>query len=270
MTPGAKPPSPKGEVPLERALSKLGIASRTETRRWILAGRLAVDDAVQCDPQHPVAPEKACFALDGMPLRGAGSAFLLFYKPRGLVTTRSDERGRATVYDLLPEALRHLKPVGRLDLASSGLLLFTGDNRLAAWLTDPANDVPRIYAITVRGRVTPEEVMRLESGIEEGGETLKPLQVVLRKASGRESHLTITLTEGKNREIRRLMTAVGHEVTLLKRVGLGGLTLQGLRPGESRELTPEEIRAAFPGAPLLPRRPAKGAVREVDRNSPRR
>jgi 23S rRNA pseudouridine2605 synthase len=88
---------------------------------------------------------------------------------------------------------------------------------------------------------------------------LKPRQITLRKASGRESHLTVTLTEGKNREIRRLMAAVGHEVTLLKRVGLGGLTLQGLRPGESRELTIEELRAAFPGAPLFSgRRPAKG------------
>jgi 23S rRNA pseudouridine2605 synthase len=253
-------PSPKRrEVALERALSKLGIASRSETRGWILAGRLAVDGIVQNDPQHPVVPERVRFALDGRPLQQAGAATLLFYKPRGLVTTRSDERERPTVYDLLPETRRHLKPVGRLDMASSGLLLFTGDNRLAAWLTDPENGVPKIYTVTVRGRVTPEEVMRLEAGIEDEGELLKPRQITLRKASGRESHLTVTLTEGKNREIRRLMAAAGHEVTLLKRVGLGGLTLQGLRPGESRELTPEELREAFPGAPPFSgRRPAKG------------
>jgi 23S rRNA pseudouridine2605 synthase len=258
MTPALKPPPKRREVPLNRALSKLGIASRAETRQWILAGRLTVDGAVQHDPQYPVVPEKACFTLDGRPLRVAGSGTLLFYKPRGLVTTRSDEKERPTVYDLLPEAQRHLKPVGRLDMASSGLLLFTGDNRLAAWLTDPANGVPRIYTVTVRGCITPEEFLHLEAGVEDAGETLKPRQVILRKASGRESHLTITLTEGKNREIRRLMAAVGHEVTLLKRVGLGNLTLQGLRPGESRELTPEELRAAFPDAPVSPGRRTKG------------
>lgn len=257
MTPGARPPRATGEVSLERALSKLGIASRAETRRWILAGRLAVDGTVQEDPHHPVVPEKAHFTLDGRPLRGAGSGTLLFHKPRGLVTTRSDEKGRATVYDLLPEAQRHLKAVGRLDMASSGLLLFTGDNRLAAWLTDPSSGVARIYTVTVRGRVTPDELLRLESGIEDAGEMLKPRQVVLRKASGRESHLTIALDEGRNREIRRLMAAIGHEVILLKRVGLGGLTLQGLRPGESRELTQEELRAAFPDAPLCSPRPAR-------------
>ncbi len=239
-----------GEVPLERALSKMGIASRSETLAWILAGRLTVDGVVRNDPLFRVIPERATFALDARPLRKLPGRTLLFYKPRGIVTTRSDERGRATVFDLLPAEDRHLKPVGRLDLASSGLLLLTGDNRLADWIADPQNGVPRIYTATVRGRVTPEELKRLEAGIEDGGEILKPQEITLRKVSGRESHLIVSLTEGKNREIRRLFAAIGHEVTALKRLRLGGLTLGKLQPGGFREVAPEELKAAFPGAPV--------------------
>ncbi len=250
MTPTSKPSRRSREVPLERALSKLGIASRSETRQWILAGRLAVDGIVRDEPQHPVVPEEVRLTLDGRPLTGEPSRTVMVHKPRGLVTTRSDERGRPTVYDLLPEARRHLKAVGRLDMASSGLLLFTGDNRLAAWITDPENAVPRVYRVTVRGRVTDDELARLAGGVEDAGECLRPHQVTLRKASGRESHLIVTLTEGKNREVRRLFAAVGHEVTALKRVGLGGLVLENLPAGQCREITPEELRAAFPGAPV--------------------
>jgi 23S rRNA pseudouridine2605 synthase len=240
----------RDEVPLVRALSKLGIASRSETRTWILAGRLAVDGVIRNDPLSPVIPERATFALDGRPLKGKPGRTLLFYKPRGIVTTRSDEKGRANVYDFLPAEERHLKPVGRLDLASSGLLLFTGDNRLADWLTDPVNAIPRIYTVTVRGRITEAELSRLAAGVEDRGEILKPREIALRKASGRESHLNVTITEGKNREIRRLFSAVGHEVTALTRVGLGGLTLGQIHPGQFRAVTRDELKAAFPGAPL--------------------
>jgi len=228
----------------------MGIASRSETRRWILAGRLAVDGVIRDEPQHPVVPEEVRLTLDGRPLTGEPSRTVMVHKPKGLVTTRSDERGRPTVYDLLPESRRHLKAVGRLDMASSGLLLFTGDNRLAAWITDPENAVPRVYRVTVRGRVTDDELARLAGGIEDAGECMKPHQVTLRKASGRESHLMVTLTEGKNREVRRIFAAVGHEVTALKRVALGGLVLGNLPPSQCREITPEELRVAFPGAPV--------------------
>jgi 23S rRNA pseudouridine2605 synthase len=262
VTPISKPPRRSREVSLERALSKLGIASRSETRQWILAGRLAVDGIVRDEPQHPVVPEEVRLTLDGRPLIGEPSRTIMVHKPRGLVTTRSDERKRPTVYDILPEAWRHLKAVGRLDMASSGLLLFTGDTRLAAWITDPENAVPRVYRVTVRGRITNDELARLAGGVEDAGECLRPHQVTLRKASGRESHLIVTLSEGKNREVRRLFAAVGHEVTALKRVGLGGLVMGNLPPGQCREVTPtalepEELPCRLSRRPVFLRPPQK-------------
>jgi 23S rRNA pseudouridine2605 synthase len=135
-----------------------------------------------------------------------------------------------------------------LDLASTGLLLLTSDTKLASWIEDPKHAVPRIYIVSVRGRVAPDAVLKLMAGIGSGANSLQAHAVTLRKASGRESHLIVELREGKNREVRRLFAAVGHEVTRLKRVALGGLSLGDLAPGTWRELTREEIRAAFPGA----------------------
>ena len=152
-------------VPLNRALSKLGILSRT----------------------------------------------IVFHKPRGVVTTRRDPDGRRTIYDVLGDEGRGLIAVGRLDLATSGLLLLTTDTRLADWITDPAHEVPRIYVVTVRGRVTDADVARLIAGVGTGRDRLQAHAVLLRKASSRESHLTMELREGKNREIRRLFDAIGHE-----------------------------------------------------------
>jgi 23S rRNA pseudouridine2605 synthase len=178
---------------------------------------------------------------------------VLFHKPRGVVTTRRDPEGRPTIYDVLGEAGRGLIAVGRLDLASTGLLLLTSDTQLANWITDPENAVPRLYIVTVRGGVDEAALGRLTEGIGAGRARLRARSVVLRKASARESHLTIALDEGRNREVRRLLGAIGHEVTRLKRVQLGGLALGALGPGEWRDVSPDEIRAAFPGAPSRPR-----------------
>ncbi|HEX3530388.1 MAG TPA: pseudouridine synthase [Thermoanaerobaculia bacterium] len=176
---------------------------------------------------------------------------ILLHKPRGVVTTRSDPEGRPTVYTCLegPEAgdLIHLIPIGRLDAATTGLLLLTNDTRLAAWITDPVNAVPRIYLVTVRGELSDATAQRLETGIEDEGEPLFARKVTIRKRSRRETHLILELTEGKNREIRRLLAAVGHEVTRLKRVSFGGLELGDLPPGKWRDVTEQELREAFPG-----------------------
>ncbi len=171
---------------------------------------------------------------------------MLFHKPRGVMTTRRDPRGRATIYEVIGERAQGLIPVGRLDQATSGLLLLTSDTALADRITDPRNRVPRIYTVTVRGQVTREHCDRLEQGLVDRGQLLKADAVTIRKSSNRESHLTMTLIEGKNREIRRLFEAVGHEVTRLKRVALGGLALGDLEPGQWRELTRSEMREAFP------------------------
>ena len=149
------------------------------------------------------------------------------------------------MYDVLGDDLRGLVAVGRLDLATSGLLVLTSDTRLADWMTDPVNAVPRVYVVTVRGRVDERDIERLTTGVQSGRDRLRAEAVTLRKTSNRESHLDVELREGRNREVRRLFEAIGHEVTRLKRIRLGGLELGSLEPGEWRELTREEVQAAF-------------------------
>ncbi len=246
----ARPRKP-GEVCLDRALSKLGLASRTEARALIEAGRVQVDGRTARDPRRPVVPERARITIDAVEVEGAAPCTVLLHKPKGVVTTRRDEKGRPTVYSLLTGLNAHVVPVGRLDFATTGLLLLTNDTRFAAWVTDPENAVPRAYVVTVRGELTPDEARRLETaGVEDEGERLRATRVEIRKASRRESHLLVTLAEGKNREIRRMFLALGHEVTRLKRVSFGGLELGELAPGVWRDVPLPELRAAFPGAPL--------------------
>jgi len=229
----------KGQVPLERALSKLGLASRTEARALIREGRVAVDGRPVTDPLFAVVPESAHIEIDGQKTELPRSLTILLHKPRGVVTTRSDPEGRPTVYACLEGLDAHVVPVGRLDAATSGLLLLTNDTRLADWVTDPRNEVPRVYLVTVKGELSDDRARRLEEGI-----------VTVRKRSKRETHLVVELTEGKNREIRRMLARVGHEVTKLKRVSFGGLELGELPPGRWREVGEEELRGALPGAPL--------------------
>lgn len=240
----------QGRVPLERALSKLGLASRAEARALVRAGRVAVDGRPVTDPLFEVVPERARIEIDGRRAERPRPVTILLHKPRGVVTTRSDPEGRPTVYGCLEGLDAHVVPVGRLDAATSGLLLLTNDTRFADWVTDPRNEVPRVYLVTVRGELSEETARRLEEGVEDEGETLAARSVAVRKRSKRETHLVVELTEGKNREIRRMLGAVGHEVTKLKRVSFGGLELGNLEPGRWREVTAEELLESFPRAPL--------------------
>ena len=209
---------------------------------------MRVDGRVTRDPLAQVDPSRARIELDGARARKAPWRTILFHKPTGVLTTRKDPEGRRTIFDVLGPDAAGLSAVGRLDQATSGLLLLTNDTRLANWITDPQNAVPRIYIVTVRGRVTVDEAKHLRAGIDVDGERLIAHAMTLRKTSSRESHLTIELREGRNREVRRLMTAIGHEVTRLKRVALGGLDLDGLKPGEWTNITRADVRSALPGA----------------------
>jgi 23S rRNA pseudouridine2605 synthase len=219
-------------VPLNRALSKLGILSRAQATEAIRAGRVRVDGRIVRDPATLVVPERIRVTVDGTATRRAAWRTLLFHKPRGVVTTRSDPDGRPTIYDVIGDAARGLVPVGRLDFATTGLLLLTSDTRLADWITDPKNAIPRVYAVTVRGRIAAEDVGH------------NPV-ITVRKSSTRETHLIVELRQGRNREVRRLFDDIGHEVTRLKRVAFGGLTLGNLAPGDWKELTRKEIAEAF-------------------------
>jgi len=228
----------EGRVPLNRALSKLGVLSRAQATAAILSGRVRVWGRVVQMPATLVTPETDRIEVDGHRARQTEWRTVLFHKPRGVVTTRTDPEGRPTIYSVLGAAGDRLVAVGRLDFATSGLLLLTSDTQLAHWLTDPANAIPRLYVVTVRGRVTPDALASLAG------------QVTLRKASARESHLLVELREGRNRQVRRMFADIGHDVTSLKRVRFGKLELGALAPGTHREILRNEIVKAFPGAPL--------------------
>lgn len=240
-----------GKVPLERALSKLGVASRSQTREWVLKGRLQVNGWTVRDTLLMVSPEKDKFTVDGKTMSSDGWQAIMLNKPKAVVTTASDEKGRKTVFDLLPSELRTLHPVGRLDMATTGLLILTNDTRLSSYLTDPANAVLRTYLVTVAGELTEPELTKATAGIMDEGELLKPARLLVRKTSGRETHLTVELTEGKNREIRRLFEALGHEVTSLKRVAYGALELGSLESGQFRRVTREEFKLKDAVAPVV-------------------
>lgn len=212
----------------------------------ITSGAIYVDGKQCRDPEYLVWPDTAYIQHGSRLIQKEPLRVILLYKPRSVITSRKDQQGRPTIYSLLPSEYHKLHSVGRLDFATSGLLLLTNNTLLSAWLTDPRNGVPRVYTVTVRGLLTPEKADRMLTGIVDEGQMLKSDTVIVRKSSQRESHLVITLSEGKNREVRRLCSNVGHEVTKLKRVSYGPLLLGNLAPGEFREVTREELCGAFP------------------------
>jgi 23S rRNA pseudouridine2605 synthase len=224
-----------GYVALERALSKLGAASRTEAQQLVRDGGVTVNGAIVRDPLAAVSPERDDIRVQGA--RAARKAWrtIAFHKSRRTVTTRRDPDGRTTVFDVLGQVADGLIAVGRLDFATSGLLLLTNDTQLAERLTNPSNAVRRSYIVTVRGEVDEADCAALES------EDLAAERVTIRKRSGRETELMVDLTEGKNREIRRMFLSIGHEVTRPLRVRFGPIELGTLKPGEWREIGREEV-----------------------------
>jgi 23S rRNA pseudouridine2605 synthase len=248
-------------VPLARALSKLGLATRSEARELIEQRRVRVDGRLPPNPAMLVVPEKIRITIDGTHQTLPAAITVALHKPRGVVTTRRDPQGRPTVYGLISDLDARVVPVGRLDVATSGLLLLTNDTRLAEWLTNPDNEVPRVYVVTVRGGVTAEEVERLQRGVIHNDERLVARAVEIRKSSTRESLLIVELVEGRNREIRRMMQVIGHDVTRLRRVQFGGLSIEGLPPGRWRTISHAELRRAFPNARFGYLRPDRTAVK---------
>jgi 23S rRNA pseudouridine2605 synthase len=226
-----------GRVRLDRALSKLGVASRSDAKELIASGAVTVAGRVVTDPARLVIPERSAIAVAGARAARAAWRMIALHKTRGTITTRRDPQGRPTVFDALGSVGAGMIAVGRLDMASTGLLLLTTDTALAAQLTDPAAALVRRYIVTARGRVSDEAVAQMMTGIDD----LAAHDVQVLKRSNRETHLAIELTEGKNREIRRLLAATGHDVSRLLRVAFGGIELGALKPGEWREVTKEEI-----------------------------
>lgn len=228
---------------LARVLSKLGICSRTQAQAMIVAGRVSVNGRVQRDPESPTNAERDRIAIDGVAVQAAAKIYVAFNKPRGIVVSASDEQGRDTVYSMLQSAgLPWLGPVGRLDKASEGLLLLSNDTVWAAGITDPVGQVLKTYHVQVGG--LPDEAAReaMVVGIVDRGESLAARKVQLLRSGEKNSWLEITLDEGRNRHIRRLLEVLGFEVLRLMRVAIGPLTLGNLAKGQHRLLTDEEVR----------------------------
>jgi 23S rRNA pseudouridine2605 synthase len=230
---------------VDRLLSKLGVASRGTSQEWVRAGRVRVNGRVIRDPATWVLWPKDSLSVDDQPIQDSVKRFFLFHKPKGIITTHSDEKDRKTIFDLLPEDLGYMHAVGRLDQATSGLLLLTNDSALSSYLTDPAHKVMRTYLVSVRGEFTEAQAKEATVGVVDGGERLQCHSVKIQKSSGRESHLEVVLVQGKNREIRRLFKTLGHEVTRLRRIQYGPFKLEDLLSGAWREIPIEDVRQAL-------------------------
>lgn len=239
---------PPGHVPLERALSKRGLCSRSQARALIAAGRVRVDGVTAEDPGLPVRPETAQLELDGSAAEPATTLrYLALNKPRGLVTTAEDERGRETVYRCFVGAdLPWLAPVGRLDRASEGLLLFTNDTRWAEAVLDPGRGPAKTYHVQVERVPDDDELAALRAGIDDAEETLHAQSIELLRSGGRSAWLTIVLKGGRNRHIRRMLAARDLNVKRLIRIAIGPLALGDLGKGAWRELTGDEVAALLP------------------------
>ena len=230
---------------VDRLLSKLGIASRGTSQEWVRAGRVRINARVVHDPATWVLWPKDSVSVDDQSIEDSPKRFVLFHKPKGVITTHSDEKGRKTIFDVLPSGLGYLHAVGRLDQATSGLLLLTNDSALSTYLTDPGHKVMRTYLVSVRGEFTEAQARESVVGVIDDNERLQCHSVKIQKSSGRESHLEVVLTQGKNREIRRLFKTLGHEVTRLRRIQYGPFKLEDLPSGAWREIPIEDVRKAL-------------------------
>jgi 23S rRNA pseudouridine2605 synthase len=233
---------------LDRVLSRYGIASRTAARAAISAGRLKVNGKVERNPERWVEPQRDRIELDGQPLRPVAKTYLLLYKPKGVITSHGDPAGRKTIYDLVGASGRWVAPVGRLDKDTSGLLLLTNDTEFGHAVMSPESAVPKTYRAKLNALASDEVIARLARGVEmKRGDWARPRSVRRLEDRGKYTWLEIVLTEGKNREVRRMVEALGFKVLKLVRTRLGPLTLAGLEVGQWRHLTRREIAALRQG-----------------------
>jgi 23S rRNA pseudouridine2605 synthase len=236
-------------VSLARALSKLGYGSRIQARDWIEEGRVRVNGLVEMDGARRVDPAKDRIEVEGLLNPSPDKVYLLLNKPRGLVTTASDEQGRATVYACLgKEDLPWLAPVGRLDKASEGLLLFTNDTRWAAHILDPRTHLEKTYHVQIGVLADAAFLKKMTEGVPtEEGAFLRAKRAGLLRLGKKNCWLEVVLDEGKNRHLRRLLAALGVRVLRMVRVAIGPLALGNLPKGEYRRLTGAEIRSLAKG-----------------------
>lgn len=224
---------------LNKYLASAGVASRRECDKLILEGKVAVNGRVaalglEVNPDDEVT-------VNGNKVVLKKNEYYLLNKPKGYICSVSDDKGRKTVMDLMPSGVGRIYPVGRLDYDSEGLLIMTTDGELAQKLTHPSNEVPKTYLVKIEGTLTESDLNPIRSGLEIDGYVTKKCKAHIVETNKAYTKVHITITEGKNREIRKMFAAIGKEVTLLKRIKIGEITLRGLDRGAYRKLSPAEV-----------------------------
>lgn len=228
---------------LAKVMAQLGVASRRRCEQLVFAGRVRVNDQTITHPATKVDPDRDRIEVDGNPVRvDEPKQYLVVYKPRGVISTCNDPRGRQTVLDLIPSNRGRLYPVGRLDSASEGLVILTNDGDLALLLTHPRFQAVKVYLVTVRGHPDGAALDRISRGIELDDGLTAPAEVDVVSSGEDRTVLRLSIREGKKRQIRRMMESQGHDVLRLKRIAIGPIQLGSLRPGTWRVMTPDEIR----------------------------
>jgi 23S rRNA pseudouridine2605 synthase len=232
-------------VRLDSYLARCGVASRRKAKPLIESGRVRVNGAKIQDPGHHLDPASDAVRVDGRRVRPPGrSCYYVVYKPQGYVTTTADDLGRPTVADLLPDRGRRVFPVGRLDWDSEGLVILTDDGDFAHLLQHPRHQVDKEYHVKVKGRPTAADLAHLQQGMPLEGKLARVQRVHLWRSTGLASWLVVILREGQNRQLRRMLACLGFPVLRLKRVRVGAITAQGLKPGQWRALSKDEIERA--------------------------
>ncbi len=228
---------------LNKYLASTGAASRRSADKLIAKGRVRVNGKTVTELGVSVNEKNDTVMVDDIIVRPVSDySYLMFYKPKGCITTASDEKGRKTIYDYLSDLnIPHLISVGRLDYDTEGMLLLTNDGELAHKLTHPSFEVPKTYSVKVKGEMPEHKLAQLRKGVLVDGELTKRCKVKLLEYKDGESKLNITITEGKNRQVRKMFEAVEREVIFLKRIAVGELRLGGLSRGGYRYLNEDEI-----------------------------
>lgn len=225
---------------LNKFLASCGVASRRDCDELIKQGKVSVNGVIASLGMEVDEDDEVC--VDGNKVALKKNEYYILNKPKGYLSTVSDDKGRKTVLDLMPANVGRIYPVGRLDYDSEGLLILTTDGELAQRLTHPSNEVPKTYLVKIEGTMTEADLNPIRSGIEiEGGYVTKKCKAHIVQTHRDYTKIHIIITEGKNREIRKMFAAIGREVQLLKRIKVGELTLRGLDRGAWRKLSKQEV-----------------------------
>ena len=229
------------EVRLQKFMAHAGVASRRKSEEIIAAGRVKVNGETVTEMGFKIDPTEDYVEVDGNEIEREKKRYFKLHKPVGVISTASDPKGRKTVVEFVDDIKQRLYPVGRLDYNSSGLILLTNDGKLTHILTHPSFEIEKTYRVIADGRIAKDDIARLEAGVELDDGMTAPARVDQLNYQGERTKFLITIHEGRNRQVRRMCQAVGHEVTDLMRLRFGPIELDNLQPGERIELSSEEI-----------------------------